>query len=60
MYILIKPVYHRLKDGIEFLGSFHKERSMKNIAHVICDTKGFIKDLTASCSNILGLDVMRI
>lgn len=33
--ILIKPIFHTLKDGMEFLAIFRKEKSLKNIAYLI-------------------------
>lgn len=52
----VKPVYHALKDGIEFFSLFRKEKMLRNYAYLIISQDGQIKDISASCLNILGID----
>jgi len=35
LIIQIKPIYHALKDGMEFLAVFRKEKTMKNMAYIV-------------------------
>ncbi|EGR27581.1 PAS domain S-box family protein [Ichthyophthirius multifiliis] len=58
--INIKPVYHALKDGNEFFGVFKKEKMIKYLGIVHVNEKGIIKDISASCINILGIDIKTI
>ena len=36
----IKPVYHALKDGVEFLAIFRKEKMLRNYAYLITTAEG--------------------
>lgn len=47
----IKPIFHALKDGMEFLGIFKKEKNIKNFAFAISSFDNQIKDISA-CKSI--------
>jgi len=52
----VKPAYHALKEGVEFIGIFRKEKQLKVDAILVINNEGIIKDISASCLNILGID----
>ncbi|EAS00830.2 PAS domain S-box protein (macronuclear) [Tetrahymena thermophila SB210] len=54
--IHIKPIFHALKDGMEFLGIFRKEKNVKNFAYALATYDNQIRDISSSCLNILGID----
>jgi hypothetical protein len=57
--IIVKPVYHALKDGVEFFGLFKKEKITKNLAYIICNYDGMIKDISA-CNEFIFIYLLSI
>ncbi|CAD8141052.1 unnamed protein product [Paramecium pentaurelia] len=55
--VLLRPVYHVLKEGVEFVGTFKKEKRIKDIAYLICNKEYVVEDISGGCINLLGLDV---
>ena len=45
-----------MKGDIEYFGVIKKEKTLKNVAFLFCDTKGVINDISASAILILGLN----
>lgn len=55
--MLLRPVYHVLKEGVEFVGTFKKEKRIKDVGYLVCNKDFIIEDLSGGCINLLGLDV---
>ncbi|CAD8150032.1 unnamed protein product [Paramecium pentaurelia] len=55
--VLLRPVYHVLKEGVEFVGTFKKEKRIKDVAYLICNKEYLVEDISGGCINLLGLDV---
>ena len=46
MSLHIKPLYHKLKDVVEFYALINKDKSLKHMAYVICDMEGVITNIS--------------
>jgi len=55
--IHVKPVYHALKDNIEFFAIFRREKLLRNYGFICVSHEGHVKDISASCANLIGLDI---
>lgn len=53
----MRPVYHVLKEGVEFVGTFKKEKRIKDIAYLVCNKEYVLEDISGGCINLLGLDI---
>lgn len=58
--INVKPVYHPLKDNIEYFGKIKRIKSVKNQAFLICNNEGVIKDISTTAINLIGIDFKTI
>ena len=57
---MLRPVFHVLKEGFEFVGTVKKDIYTKDVAYLICNKDFLIEDITSSCINIIGLDLRAI
>lgn len=55
--VLLRPVYHVLKDGVEFVATIKKEKKIKDVAYLVCNKDLILEDISTSCINLLGLDL---
>lgn len=55
--VLLRPVYHVLKEGVEFVATFKKEKRIKDVAHMVCNKDMLIEDISTSCITLLGIDL---
>ena len=55
--VLLRPVYHVLKEGVEFVATFKKEKRIKDVAYLVCNKDLLVEDISAGSINILGIDV---
>lgn len=58
--LAIKPVYHALKDGLQFIGIIRKEKLLRTQAYLILNDEGVIKELSPTCLTVLGIDLKMI
>jgi hypothetical protein len=56
--IHIKPVYHALKDGIEFVAILRKEKLLRNYAYLIIQEDGLLKDISACNLFLITLSLL--
>ena len=55
--VLLRPVYHVLKEGVEFVATFKKEKRIKDVAYLVCNKDLLVEDISAGSINILGIDI---
>jgi hypothetical protein len=52
----LRPVQKSMTDTLEYFMRFSREKVFRNMAYLFCDAEGVVKDISASCIAILGLD----
>jgi hypothetical protein len=55
--VLLRPVYHVLKEGVEFVGTVKKEKRIRDVAYMVCNKEFIVEDITSSCFNLIGIDL---
>lgn len=51
----MKPVLNKLKEGLEYIAIFKKEKYINNSCYIIIDNKGLIKDISSSITILIKL-----
>lgn len=51
--IHVKPVYHALKDSVEFFALFRREKLLRNYGFMAITAEGIVKDISA-CNKFLS------
>jgi len=54
---LLRPVYHVLKEGVEFVATIKKEKRVREVAYIVCNKELIVEDISSSSINLLGLDL---